>query len=116
MSTSPPASNDEKRSLPKEAQRAFLQVVMSAEHELQRAQQRLRESLGASAEADDRSLAQLFVDRARKQRDELEQRIETQVQATLLKVRAPIDRELELMRGRLERLGEKLDALRNRRR
>jgi hypothetical protein len=114
MSTSPPASPDEKRSLPKEAQRAFLQVVMSAEHELHRAQQRLRESLGAVTEADDRSIAQLFVDRARKQRDELEHRIEAEVHATLAKVRAPIDRELEAMRGRLERLGEKLDALRSR--
>ena len=106
---------DDKRSLPREAQRAFMQVVMSAEHELSRASQRLRESLGASDEADDRSIAQLFVDRARRQRDELEQRIETEVRATLLRVRAPIDRELELMKGHLERLGEKLDALRTRR-
>jgi hypothetical protein len=110
-------TSDDKRSLPREAQRAFLQVVMSAEHELQRASQRLRESLGASQSSEDeRSLAQLFVDRARKQRDELELRIETEVQATLLKVRAPIDRELDAMRGRLERLGQKLDAMRTRRR
>ena len=108
-------SSDEKRSLPREAQRAFMQVVMSAEHELQRASQRLRDSLGGSDESDARSLAQLFVDRARKQRDELEHRIETEVQATLLKVRAPIDREMDAMRGRLERLGQKLDALRTRR-
>ncbi len=108
-------TSDEKRSLPREAQRAFMQVVMSAEHELQRASQRLRESLGGES-TDARSLAQLFVDRARKQRDELEQRIETEVQATLLKVRAPIDREMDAMRGRLEKLGQKLDALRSRRR
>jgi hypothetical protein len=117
MTAASTTPSDEKRSLPKEAQRAFMQVIMSAEHELQRASQRLRESLGGSSdEADARSLAQLFVDRARQQREELEHRIETEVQATLLKVRAPIDRELDAMRGRLERLGQKLDALRSRRR
>ncbi len=109
---SPP---DDKRSLPHEAQRAFMQVVMSAEHELSRAQQKLRESLGAEGTADGRSIAQLFVDRARRQRDELEQRIETEVKATLLRVRAPIDRELAAMKGHLEKLGEKLDTLRARR-
>jgi hypothetical protein len=108
---------DEKRSLPHNAQRAFMQVVMSAEHELQRAQQRLRESLGGDqAGASQRTIAQLFVDRAKKERDELEHRIEVEVQATLNKVRAPIDREMDAMRGRLERLGQKLDAMRARRR
>jgi hypothetical protein len=66
---------EEKRSLPREAQRAVLQVV-----------------------------------------SQLEQRIETQVQAALAKVRAPIDREMDAMRSRLEKLGQKLDALRSRRR
>ena len=111
---------DEKRSLPREAQRAFMQVVMSAEHELARASQKLRESLGASDEADARSLTQLFVDRARKQREELEQRIELEVQATLNKVRAPIDREMLAMRTKLDQIEklmtEKLGALRTRRR
>ncbi len=107
--------SDDKRSLPREAQRAFMQVVVSAEHELARASQRLRESLGAPNEADGRSIAQLFVERARKQREELEQRIEAEVRATLLRVRAPIDRELEAMKGHLEKLGEKLDTLRSRR-
>ncbi len=106
---------DEKRSLPRDAQRAFMQVVMSAEHELGRAQQKLRETLGATDGADARSLGQLFVDRAKKERHELEQRIEAEVQATLSRVRAPIVREMEAMRGRLEKLGEKLDALRARR-
>ena len=107
------STSDERRSFPRDAQRAFMQVVMSAEHELKWASQRLRESLGSHDE-DGRSLAQLFVDRARKQRDELEQRIELEVQATLLKVRAPIDRELDAIRGRLEKLGQKLDAMRTR--
>ena len=107
---------DDKRSLPRDAQRAFMQVVVSAEHELTRASQRLRESLGAGLEDDGRSIAQLFVDGARKQREELEQRIETEVHAALARVRAPIDRELETMKSKLEKLGEKLDTLRSRRR
>jgi hypothetical protein len=111
-------TSDAKRSLPLQAQRAFLHMVTSAEHELGKATQKLRESLGATAgdEGDGRTLAQLFVDRAKQQRAELEQRIETEVQATLTRVRAPIDRELAAMRGRMEQLGKKLDALRQRRR
>lgn len=111
-------ATEDKRSLPRDAQRAFLHMVTSAEHELGKATQKLRESLGAGAadDGDDRTLAQLFVDRARQQRAELEQRIESEVQATLSRVRAPIDRELAAMRGRMEQLGEKLEALRSRRR
>ena len=117
------ATIEDKRSLSRDAQRAFLSMVTSAEHELGRATQRLRESLGASPSSadsedgpDKRTMAQLFVERARQQRAELEQRIESEVHATLSRVRAPIDRELAAMRGRMEQLGEKLDALRTRRR
>src|SRR5678815_788806 len=99
MST--PPSGAEKRSLPRDAQRAFMQVVMSAEHELSRATQRLKESLGEADTTYARSVTQLFVDRARQQRDELEHRIEAEVQAALSRVRAPIDRELEAMKGRM---------------
>jgi hemerythrin-like domain-containing protein len=105
-------SSPDKRSLPRDAQRAFMQVVMSAEHELQRTTQRLRETLGATEEGDPRSLGQLLVDRARAHRVELEQRIEREVHATLAKVRAPLDREMDAMRVRIEKLGQKLDGLR----
>ena len=88
---------------------------MSAEHELTRATQKLRESLGATEEGDARSVGQLLVDRARKERDELEQRIEAEVKASIARVRAPIDRELEAMKQKMEQMGDKLDALRKRR-
>ena len=90
-------------------------MVTSAEHELGKATQRLRETLGGATTDDDRTLTQLFVDRARQQRAELEHRIESEVQATLSRVRAPIDRELAAMKGRMEQLGVKLEALRQRR-
>lgn len=106
--------DDEKRSLPREVQRAFMQVVMSAESEVARATQKLRETLGATDDADARTLGQLLVDRARKERDELEQHIEAEVKRSVGRVRAPIDREIEAMRARMEKLGEKLDALRKR--
>jgi hypothetical protein len=108
-------TENQNESIPLQAQKAFMQVVMSAEHELQKATQRLRESLGATDEADGRSVTQLLVDRARKERDELELRIETEVKASLARVRAPIDRELEAMRHRMEQLGQKLDVLRRKR-
>ncbi len=111
------APADDKRtlgSLSREAQRAFMQVVVSAEHELARASQRLRESLGGPTDGEG-SIAHVFVERARRERDALEQRIESEVLSTLAKVRAPIDREMEAMRGRLERLRTKLEGLRAKR-
>ena len=107
-----PDHEGESRSVSQNVQRAFMQVVMSAEHELARATQKLRESLGATDESDPRSVGQLLVDGARKQRDELEQRIEAEVKASLARVKAPIDRELEAMKLKMEKMGEKLDALR----
>ena len=89
---------------------SVLGVFHSAESEVQKAAGRLLESFGLSpTDTSAQGIAKEVVARMKKNRDELERRVEEGVKAALHKVREPIDREVAQLRGRIEELGRKLE-------
>ena len=94
----------------REAWLSVLGVFHSAESEVQKAAGRLIESFGLqSAEVSPQGIAKELMARMKKNRDELERRVEEGVKVAFQKVREPIDREVVQIRARIEALGKKLE-------
>ena len=103
------ADSDEKRTVQETFRHAWLALtgaLSSAESEVQK---RLYDALGVPPDA---NLAEELRNRMRRNREELERRVDEGVRAAVAKVRAPIDRELATLRQRLERLQEKVEERR----
>ena len=78
---------------------SILGVFTSAEH-------KLMETFGLNPE---NPLGAEIVARMKKNREELERRVDEGVKTAVAKVRAPIDKELASMKARVEQLQAKLD-------
>lgn len=85
-------------------------AISSAETEVQK---RFYESLGLQPDA---NLTAELMSRVRKNREEFERRIDEGVKAAVAKVRAPIDKEIASLKQRVEKLQEKVEAERGKRR
>jgi hypothetical protein len=85
---------------------SVLGVVSSAEH-------RLMEALGLNPE---NPLGRELIARVQRNRDALERRVDEGVKAAVARVRAPVDRELQAIRTRLEHVQARLDKRKSRKR
>ncbi len=94
----------------KDAWMALTGALSSAETEVQK---RFYESLGVAPDA---NLGAELLSRVRKNREEFERRIDEGVKAAMARVRAPIDKEIASLKQRVEKLQEKVEAERQRRR
>jgi hypothetical protein len=95
----------EGRSLPQAVREVWLSalgVFNSAEH-------KLMETLGLNPE---QPLGVELLARVRKNREELERRIDEGVKTAVARVRAPIDKEIAAMRARLEKLQARIEERR----
>jgi hypothetical protein len=88
----------------REAWFALTGALSSAESEVQK---RFYESLGLQPDA---NLAAEIVSRVKKNREEFERKIDEGVKATIARVRAPIDSEIASLKLRIEKLSEKIDS------
>ena len=106
--------SDEKRGpvWAKDAWLGVLGVVHGAEAELQKAANRLLESVGLDPNAE--SMRAELVGRMRRNRDQLERKLDEGVREAVARARAPIDKQLASMRTRLEKIQSKIDARRRR--
>jgi hypothetical protein len=99
----------------KEAWLSVLGVFNQAEAEVNKATNKLFESLGVPAdEKGEHHLAAEFMARMKKNRDDIQKRIDDGVQATIAKIRAPIDKEIATLKGRLEQAQAKFEELQKR--
>lgn len=89
---------------------ALTGAISSAETEVQK---RFYESLGLTPDA---NLTAELMMRVRKNREEFERRIDEGVKAAVARVRAPIDKEIASLKQRVEKLQEKVEAERSKRR
>lgn len=78
---------------------SVLGVFTSAEH-------RLMETLGLNP---DNPLGVELLARMKKNREEFERRVDEGVKTAVAKVRAPIDKELAMLRSRVEKIGQRID-------
>lgn len=102
------ADDKEKRtplSALREAWLALTGVISTAESEVQK---RFYESLGLSPDAD---LGAELLARVKKNRDEIERRVDEGVKSAIATVRAPIDKELGSLKQRIEKITERVDEL-----
>jgi hypothetical protein len=106
-------ADDKEKRTPLQAVRdawmALTGVIQSAESEVQR---RFYESLGVPP---DGNLAAELMSRVKKNREEFERRVDEGVKAAVAKVRAPIDKEIASLKERVEKLGARVDAERQKR-
>ena len=99
----------------REAWLSVLGVFNQAEAEVSKATNKLFESLGVPAdEKGEHHLAAEFMARMKKNRDDIERRIDEGVKATIAKVRAPIDKEIATLKTRLESLQTRFEELQKR--
>jgi hypothetical protein len=89
---------------------ALTGAIATAETEVQK---RFYETLGVSPDA---NLGEELMARVKKNREEFERRIDEGVKAAVAKVRAPIDKEIASLKQRVEKLQEKVEAERGKRR
>ena len=92
-----------------------LGVLSSAEHEIARATSRLVEILGRPKE-EAQHLAQELQGRVRRNRAELERRVEEGVRVAAERLRSPLASEIAALRGRVEKLSVRLEEELRRRR
>jgi len=101
-----------------------LGVLTGADAEVAKAAGRLLESVGLRGEGEEsphstkeaaREAARELAERVKRNRDALERRVDEGVRAAVARVRKPIDEELASLRGRMEALQRKVDALSHRR-
>ena len=99
----------------KEAWLSVLGAFNSAEAEVNKATTKLLESLGLPADdKGEHHLAAELMARMKKNREDIEKRIEDSVKAAVARVRAPIDKELASMKTRLEQLTARFEELQRR--
>jgi hypothetical protein len=99
----------------REAWLSVLGVFNQAEAEVNKATNKLFESLGVPAdEKGEHHLAAEFMARMKKNRDDIERRIDEGVKAAVAKVRAPIDKEIATLKTRLESVQARFDELQRR--
>jgi hypothetical protein len=89
----------------REAWMSVLGVFTTAEH-------KLMESLGLNPE---QPLGAELLARIKKNREELERRVDEGVKTAVARVRAPIDKELADMKARVDKLRAKVDEQKRRR-
>ena len=89
---------------------ALTGAIATAETEVQK---RFYETLGVAPDA---NLGEELMARVKKNREEFERRIDEGVKAAVAKVRAPIDKEIASLKQRVEKLQEKVEAERTKRR
>ena len=104
---------------PKNDPRGFQQSVkeawLSVLGVFNQAEDKLFESLGIPAdEKGEHHLAAEFMARVRKNRDDIEKRIDEGVKVAVAKVRAPIDKEIAALKTRLETVQTRLEELQTR--
>jgi hypothetical protein len=115
-------SKDDPRTAPenvppllREAWLSVLGVFNQAEAEVNKATNKLFESLGVPAdEKGEHHLAAEFMARMKKNRDDIERRIDEGVKAAVAKVRAPIDKEIATLKTRLESVQARFEELQRR--
>ena len=94
-------------------------LVTGAEAELARVAGRVLDSVGVKGQGDApariRESVHELVARAQKGREEVERRVDEGVKTALARVGRPIAEELETLRGRLEKVQQRVDALAQRR-
>jgi len=99
----------------REAWLSVLGVFNQAEAEVNKATNKLFESLGVPADdKGEHHLAAEFMARMKKNRDDIERKIDEGVKATIAKVRAPIDKEIATLKTRLESLQTRFEELQKR--
>jgi hypothetical protein len=99
----------------REAWLSVLGVFTTAEAELGRATARFFESLGVPADSSGHHhLAAELIARMKRNRDELERRVDEGVKAAVARVRAPLDKELAALKARLESLTTRIEELQRR--
>jgi hypothetical protein len=99
----------------REAWLSVLGVFNQAEAEVGKATNKLFDALGVPAdEKGEHHLAAEFVARMKKNRDDIERRIDEGVKAAVAKVRAPIDKEIATLKTRLESVQVKFEELQKR--
>ncbi|MGZ3442440.1 MAG: hypothetical protein ACXVDD_23125 [Polyangia bacterium] len=84
---------------------SFLGVFSSAEH-------RLMESLGLNP---DNPLGPEILARMKKNREEFERRVDEGVKSAVAKVRAPLDNELAQLKARVEKIQQKIEEQKQKR-
>ena len=113
-----PDRNKLPRSL-REIRQGAAGLVTGAEAELARVAGRVLDSVGLKGEGDVparlRESVHELVLRAHKGREEVERRVDEGVKAALARVGRPMAEELETLRGRLEKVQERVDVLAQRR-
>jgi hypothetical protein len=107
---------DEKAADPKSLQQAvreaWLGLVSGAESEWHKATHKLLEALGVPEGG---NLRDELLGRMRKNREDLERRIDEGVKAAVARVRAPIDREIATLKTRIEKLQARVEEERKKR-
>jgi hypothetical protein len=99
----------------REAWLSVLGVFNQAEAEVNKATSKLFESLGIPAdEKGEHHLAAELVARMKKNREDIEKKIDEGVKATLAKVRAPLDKEIANLKSRLEQVQTRFEELQKR--
>ena len=99
----------------KEAWLSVLGVFNQAEAEVNKATNKLLESLGIPADENgEHHLAAELMARMKKNRDDIERRIDEGVKAAVAKVRAPIDKEIASLKTRLESVQARFEELQKR--
>jgi hypothetical protein len=99
----------------KEAWLSVLGVFNQAEAEVNKATNKLFESLGVPAdEKGEHHLVTEFMARMKKNRDDIQKRIDESVQTAVAKIRAPIDKEIATIKSRLEQAQLKFEELQKR--
>jgi hypothetical protein len=78
---------------------SVLGVITSAEH-------RMMESFGLNP---DNPLGAELIARMKKNREELERRVDEGVKSAVARVRAPIDKELAVLKGRIEKIQQRIE-------
>ena len=94
-----------------------LGVISGAEAEATRAAHRVMESVGLHVESETQAVKDALhdlVERVKKNRDELERRVDEGVKAAVTRVRGPISDDLQSLRGRLEKVQKRVEELASR--
>ena len=102
----------ESKSLQQAMREAWLGLVGSAEQEWHKATQKLFEVLGVP---EGQSVREELFARMRKNREELERKIDEGVKSAIARVRAPIDKEIAALKTRIEKLSTRVDDERKKR-
>lgn len=113
------ADSELKKSLQQSVRETWMSalgVVTGVEGEVARATGRLLDSLGLPRDEAGHLAAGEIVARIRRNRDELERRVDEGVRSAVGRVRLPIAQEIAALRLRVERLQSKVEELAHRRR